>query len=169
MVGPRFNDEQFAAGVDPAHPGAETEPAGVDAAKQLLNHVGELASFASYYVASKLDATKAQARNLAIMAALGVVGLIVFAAILITAAVLLLNGAALAIGELFESNGWAGPWVGNLIVGALVFVLTGIVTIIVLGKIKSASRQATVEKYEQRKNEQRQKFGHDVSERAVGR
>ena len=135
-----------------------------DAFKDAGARLGELKEFAAYYVAAKLDGIKVTLRNVGIYAGLGIVGLIAGSAIISTAAVLLLVGLALGLGDLL----WDQYWLGALLVGLL--VLGGLAGGIIFGmkKITNSSRKAMVEKYENRQRDQRIHFGEDVRGRRAG-
>src|SRR5437870_256744 len=71
-----------------------------DAFRDAMRKLSEVREFAGYYVAARLDGLKATFRNVGIYAALGLMGLAAGAAILATAAVLLLWGIAGAFAAL---------------------------------------------------------------------
>ena len=143
--------------------GPEPQRPPADAFKEIGERFAELKEYAAYYVAAKADGIKASFRNLGIFAALGVVGLLAGGAVIVTAGVLLLTGLAGAIGAIFDPD---LPWVGNLVVGAVVLGGLAAATILFLRKMTAASRERTVKKYESRQQHQRVQFGHDVHERA---
>jgi len=134
-----------------------------DSIRHAGNLLAELKSFASNYLAAKGDALKLSLKRGVIFAGLGVVGLIAAGGMLVTAVVLLLMGIANAIGKLFDPD---QPWVGQVVVGVLILGGTGLGAWLMLRKITNRSREQTVAKYEQRHNEQRRKFGHDVRQHA---
>jgi hypothetical protein len=153
-------------------PGEET-PAGegakrtgnpaVDAMARISSAIGELKEYIGYYLGAKMDSTKASIRNVGLYAGLGVVGLLVGGAILATAGVLLVMGIAQGLGVLFGYR----MWLGNLVTGLLILGLLGVGVWIMMSKVRNSWRNATWKKYEDRKREQRQKYGHDVHERAA--
>jgi hypothetical protein len=157
-----------AAARGPVHPaghsggnGDGTAPHAASAAEAMRGIgqlVGEVAEHASYYVSARLDAYKITARNIGVYAVLGVVGLVAGAAVVTTAVVLLLVGAALGIGHLLGDRFWAGA----LIVSVL--VLGGIAGGVIIGMriLTRTSRAALVRKYEERQRQQRIRFGRDV-------
>jgi len=133
-----------------------------EAFHEAVAQISELREYASYFVSAKLDAIKAGVRSGLVYAALGIVGGIAGAAFLACAAVLLLVGLAHGLGALFGGR----DWLGDLIIGVLVLGAAVAGAIIGIKKITGASRKQTVEKYETRKLQQRQNFGHDVKQRA---
>ena len=144
----------------------ERSPA--DAFKNLGSQIGELKEYAFYYLAAKTDGIKASFRNLGLFAVLGIVGLMVAGATVVTATVLLLTGIAGAISAIFRSD-YTMPdrtWIGEITVGLLVLGGIGIGTMLFMKKFTAASRERTVKKYESRQQQQRVQYGHDVHERA---
>jgi len=127
-----------------------------DAAHQFA----QLKEYFGHYVSAKLDGVKLTFRRLVIFAILGMVGLLAGGAMIIAAAVMLLQGLANAIGAIFEPD---KPWVGQLIVSVL--VLGGVVagTILLVRKMTGASKARTVAKYDSKHDQQRQHFGQDVA------
>jgi hypothetical protein len=124
-------------------------------------HFAELREYLSYYVAAKSDAFKASFRNLGLMIGLGMLGLMLGGAFVITAAVLLLNGLAGGVGALFNR-----PWLGQLIVGFVLVAGIGGGAFWFYSRATRAAREKTVKKYESRKRKQRDQFRTDVTERA---
>jgi hypothetical protein len=166
MDSTRFTDEQFASTAGSGIPGAggaAPEP-GVEAAKRLVNDLKALSSYASHYAMAKADSVKLSVRQAAIATVLGLVAALVLSAVLVVAVVQLLTGAASGLATLLGDRLWAA----NLIVGASVLVLMALAVWLGLSWMKKSSLRSTVEKYEQRKQEQRAQFGRDVSQRAAG-
>ena len=77
-----------------------------DAARDALHKLAELRAYAQQYFSAKADKLKLTARNIAIMAALGIVGLIAAGATLVIALVMLLSGIAGAIAALAHGRMW---------------------------------------------------------------
>jgi len=128
----------------------------------LKSQVAEIKQYFSYYVSARTDKIKASARNAAIYAFLGLVGLTAGATLLVMSVVLLCLGIAGGFGALVGS-----AWIGAIIAGAIFFVLVmavvGIGAMFVLGMMK----RSTFKKYRDMQQQQREKFSHDVHERAV--
>lgn len=159
---PRSTTEAFGNARSESETDVDLPP--TDALKEATARIAELKEYAGLYVAAKLDGVKLTVRNIALYAVLGIVGGIVGAAVLVTAAVYLLSGLAGAIGELFpEPYEW---WAGRLIVSVLVLGGTVAGVMLLMRSLTGASRKRTVEKYEQRKRTERDLFGHDAQERA---
>jgi hypothetical protein len=145
------------------HGGTETvPPAPEEALGDALRRIGELKSYAAHYVAAKLDALKASGRKLAIYAALGLLGALVGAAVIITAVVLGLRGLAEAIGAALGERQWAGVH----IVGFGLLLLLGLGAWIGMRIVFKAMRRGTESKYESKRRIQQAQFGHDVHDRA---
>lgn len=154
----RFGRDAF--GPDGGNP-HDLPPA--EALKAAGRYFSELKAYARDYVAAKVDGIKLSAKRAVIFAGLGVVGLIVGGAILVTAAVLLLAGLANLLASVFDPP---KPWFGQLIVGFIVLAgaLTG--TWLVLRRLTNASKKATLQKYQAMHEQQRREYGHDVAERS---
>lgn len=133
-----------------------------DAARQIPQLLRELQSHASYFIAVQKELATTRVRNLVLKAVLGVLGLIAGTAVIITAVVLLLVGAANGLGALFGGRNW----LGYLIMGVL--ILGGLAAVVGIGmrRIKRSAREQTVSRLEQRKEAQRQQFNHTATERA---
>ena len=131
----------------------------MDALRSAAQHLGEAKEYASNFIAAKVDATKLSIRRLVLMLALGVVAGLCGAAMLITAAVLLINGIATGVGHLFDPD---TVWLGQIIVGLLFVVGINVLVFLMIRKMIGASRDATVKKYEARHSQQRSLFGRDV-------
>jgi hypothetical protein len=139
----------------------ETSPG--EAFRESLRHFAEIREYAGYYITAKLDSLRLGIRNVIILAALGIVGLIAVAAVIVTAVVLALVGVAGALAKVLPAG---SEWAANLITGTLFLILLGIVVVIGVSRLTRASRLNTVEKYERRKRSQQTRFGHDLDGRA---
>jgi hypothetical protein len=146
----------------PAGNGSEHESPG-QAAGDLPRHLAELQSHVRYFLSAWMDELKLSARNAVLYAILGVVALLVFCAIVVTAVVLLLGGLAGAASATFGAPGW----VGNLIVGVLVLLLVAGGGFLGMSWYAKFSRAKTVHKYERKRQDQRSRFGRDVGDRAA--
>ena len=98
------------------------------------------------------------------LAALGVIGLIALSAVIITAAVLTIQGFAQGLTAVFRGHAWAG----NLVAGILVLGLIGLTTWLGVRRMFGKSQEATIKRYEQRLHEQRQALaGRDAAQRSA--
>jgi len=151
--------------MDPQVEEPQEHVAPTDAVRDAMSKLAELRAYAGQYFSAKADQWKLTARNVAIYAALGVVGLIVAGATMVIALVMLFQGLAGAIAAGLGGRMWAG----NLIVG---IVLLGAFiggTIIGLGILKKASFKATMKKYELSERKQRDTFGRSSRDRTAAK
>jgi hypothetical protein len=158
--------EHPAPHVAPTGAGASEEDArnpAAEAFQRIKGDINELKEYAGYYVAAKVDGVKRTVRNIGLYAALGVVGLIAGGAIVATAAGLLIVGLAEGLGRLFGDR----YWLGDIVAGLLVLGAVGAGAWVMMNKLTNTWRSQTLKKYEQRKQSQRERFGHDVSQRAA--
>ena len=168
---PRFHfasekaPEAFAsAGAGNGHGSAATGPSPAEAMKHASARLGELKEYVTLLVAAKVDGLKLTLRNIVFYAILGVVAAVIGVAMLVTAAVYVLSGLAGAIGELFpEPYEW---WAGRLIVGLLVVGGTLVGVMLLTKSLTGSSRKRTIEKYENRKRDERNLYGTNVEQRA---
>jgi uncharacterized membrane protein YqjE len=135
----------------------------VEALHRLGRDVEELKEYASLYAAAKVDGVKRTVRNIGLYAALGVLGLIAGGALVATAVGLIVVGLAVLLGNAFGGR----YWLGNMVTGVLVLAVIGAGVWFMMNKLTGTWRSQTMKKYEQRKQSQRQRFGHDVSQRAA--
>lgn len=125
-------------------------------------YFAELKEYASYYASAKWDGVKLSIRQVVLYAALGILALCVAGAVLVMAVVLLLNGIAGGLGVLFGHH----PWLGNLVLGAVLLGLVFAGAAFGLKFIANKSKHKTVQKYESRKRQQRDEYGRDVRRRS---
>ena len=149
---------------EPAEPPVDPEP--VNPARRAFHEVpvflAELKAYAAYFFSAKVDGAKASARRLMMWAVMGVIGLLIVGGVLFSAVFLTLNGLAIGLGNLLGGH----FWLGSVIVGLL--VLGGICLVVWRGikKLTSAWQLQMEQKYERKRNEQRDEFGRDVRQRA---
>ena len=141
----------------------EQEPSPAEALHRLQQQVGELQAYLTHFVSAKIDGLVLSARQLALWAVVGVVGLTAAVGLVVTAVVLVLVGAADGFAQLFGGR-W---WLGALVVGGgtLVFLALGI--FIGMRTWQSRWRQQKVQQYDERQLQQRATFGHSVADRAT--
>jgi hypothetical protein len=134
-----------------------------DAIRDAMAKLTELREFAAYYVAAKVDAIKLTARRIGILIALGLMGAVVGATVLIVSVVLLLEGIAGAFGAIFPSHAWLGD-----LITAVIFLAIPVIGVLVGMRILTKTfKTSTVQKYERRQSQQRQQFGRDVRDQAT--
>jgi len=136
----------------------------MDALRDAARHLGEAKEYASNFLAAKADAAKLSVRRAVLMIGFVVIAGMIGAGMLITAAVLLINGIATGVGQLFDPD---KVWLGQIIVGLLVVVGAILGVYLMIRSATRVSRDRTVQKYEARHNEQRSRYGHDVSTAAT--
>lgn len=139
------------------------EPSAAKVFGKAAQHLREIQEYTRYYLSAKGDAVKSSAKRIGLYAGLGVLGLVAGVAVIVTAAVLLLLGLAGALSRIFD----LGPWFGQMVVGFLVLAGIGLGAYLMLKRIFKLSKRKTVERYEERQRQQRQRFGHTVEDRAT--
>jgi len=112
----------------------------------LLSHLADLREQASLYAEATADRVKLTVRQAAVRAALGCLALLAGAAVVITAAVLTLNGVAGGIGALLGDRIWAG----QLITGVLILAALAAGAWWGAHSLTDSSRRKTLKKYERR-------------------
>jgi hypothetical protein len=133
-----------------------------DATTSILERIGEIREYVSYYAETKTDGIKQSAIWAGIYAALGILGGLIGAAVLVTAAVLLVNGIAGGLGALFGGR----AWLGQLVTGLLLLGGLAVGVVVGLKVLRSSFKKKLRAKYEQRHQDQRARFGADVPQRA---
>lgn len=144
---------------------AEPDPADLpppQAISEAARRFAELREYLAYFLSLRIDRLRVTVRRTVILAVLGIVALIVGAAVVATGSVLLCIGLAEALSAAMGGRAWAG----NLLVGAVVLLSLGIGCWIGLARLRACFRRRTVQKYELRQKRQRSEFGHDVGEQA---
>lgn len=157
------------AGVDPATASSQApaDDGGVAAyvahlkaslarARVLLVELGE---YGSHYGLARLDQAAFAVHRALIYAALGVMAAVIGLTALVYSTALLLGGLSTGLGILLGGR----PWLGALIVGAVVVIGTGVGAYALGTSLIGKSRSALLAKYEERKRRQRQAFGRDVA------
>lgn len=131
----------------------------------LVARLGELADYARYYVAVRWGAIKLKIRNVALFAALGLLGAVIGATALVTATVLLSLGIARGLALLMGGR----LWLGYLVFGLLVMILLGAGAWWGMRWLSDKSRHQTFRTFETMKRKQREQYGHDVRTKAAQR
>lgn len=124
--------------------------------------IAEIAQYAGHLLATKIDQLKLSIQKLILYAVLGVMGLVAAVSILAASVVLLFVGAAHGVGAALGGR----DWLGDLIVSLVVLGAIGLLLTVGLNRFRLASRRGMVRKYENRRKEQRERFGHDAAQRA---
>src|SRR5947208_16788279 len=89
----------------------EQEPSPAEALRRLQQQVGELQAYVTHFVSATIDGLVLSARQLALWAALGVVGLTAAVGLVVTAVGLVVVGATDGFARLFGRRWWLGAWV----------------------------------------------------------
>jgi flagellar basal body-associated protein FliL len=129
-----------------------------DALKLLVKQLHELGEYVSYYVTAKTDSAKLSLRNTVLWISFAVLGFVIVAGLIITAAWFLLNGIAEGVSVLFGGR----LWVGNIVTGVLLLVGLGFAMYYTVAARRMTSRERMVRKYEQRQARQQAQFGRNV-------
>jgi hypothetical protein len=145
---------------DDAEPGKTIER---DAMKLLLKQFQELREYFSYYLTAKADGVRLSLRNISLRIVLALLAFITVAGLIVTANWLVLSGTAEGLGVLCGGRSWAG----KLIAGSLWLAMLGLCVCFTIVRRTIASRERTVQKYEQRQAQQQTNFGRDVSDQAA--
>jgi hypothetical protein len=141
--------------------GGPADAAGHDS-RQLGQAWEELLEYVSHYVHSLVDLLRLKGRKVLLRLQLEILAILIAAGAIFAAIVLVAIGSAQGFTVAFGNR----PWLGNLTAG---LVLLGCVTVGILTRAhlsKKASRERIMKKYELRKQQQRAKFGRDVTEAA---
>jgi hypothetical protein len=144
------------------HEASPEEDIPPDPLPPIMAHLAELREYFSHYVSITRDQFKLSLRNLVLYASLGLLGAVAGTAMLVTAAVLLLQGCVNGLEVLLGGRLWAA----QLIVGAIVLTAAGIAAWRFAVGFTESTRKSMVDKYDERHLAQRNRFGHDVQERA---
>jgi hypothetical protein len=124
--------------------------------------MAEVSEYLGYYVSAKADGWKAAGTRAGLYGALGLLGGIIGLTIAVTATVMLCLGLAGGLGALFGGR----LWLGYLVVSVVILSLLAGGALFAVSYVTRKSKQATVKKYEDRKRNQRIRYGYDVHERA---
>lgn len=128
----------------------------------LAGLLDELREYASYYFDVRADQAKLKLRRVLIGAVIGAAGVTVLLALLATTTTLLLAGVA---GGLAEALG-GRVWLGNFATGGGVLLIGAMGLLIARWYVRRSGFKQTAAKYAQRRAQQRQRFGRDISRRA---
>jgi len=134
---------------------ASRGPSIADAIRESAKSIAELAQSSGDLLSAKLDQLRLSLHTLVLYAALSVIGVIAAAAAVVVSVVLLFVGASDAIGAALGGR----DWIGDLIVGAVALAIAGTSVTWMVNKFMTASRRRTVRKYENRRKQQRERFG----------
>ncbi len=165
----RFTTPADSASAPNSHSGAQPRQAEHPLwgfAKRMGPYVSELRTYFAYWMSAQRDRAKLKLRNIAIMAALGVIGLIALATVIVYAVIMLMGSLGMGLAELFGLINPRLMFLGPLLLGAIVLAGLGWGMMFAMNKVFGLSHTKTQEKYDAQRTQQRVRFGHDVSDRA---
>ncbi len=151
-------------------PTSDYSPGGppADASGQDSRQLGlaweELLEDFSHYVHSLVDLLRLKGRKVLLRLQLEILAILIAAGAIFVAVILIGMGLAQGFTAAFGNT----PWLGNLTAGVVLLGCVSIGIVLRATLRKKASRERVTKKYELRKQQQRAKFGHDVTE-AAGR
>jgi hypothetical protein len=152
-------------GADAARPdptgGPSPAPNVADTMAGVSQHLRELMEYISYYLSAKTDGLKHSLVRLGLFAALALVGLLAATAVVVTAAVLACLGISEGIDRLVNSR-----WIADMVTGVVILGVIGGGGYAAIQILSRSWSRKTRAKYEARRQEQRRRFGHDITDRA---
>lgn len=149
---PRFTDDSLKG------------PPEDDPVARLGLQFSELQAYVRQQWAARTDRALLGLRRLAVLAVAGILALTAAAAWVVTGVVLVLAGATGGLATVFDGR----LWLAGLIVGTSALALVAVGVAVMYGAWQAASKQSTRAKYEKRRRQQRQEFGHSAHDRASG-
>jgi len=123
-------------------PNAETGP---DAFQRFVKDVHELRSQVFTLWATRIDGVRLILRRMALFFVLGILGLVVVLAYLVTCTVLVIAGIGEGFGQLFGQL-----WLGHLVTGLTLLGGLGLATYLGVRRMTRVARERTIQKYAQR-------------------
>jgi hypothetical protein len=160
---PSKPEDEPAGGRFATMPDGDTNRSSREALHDALKQLAETVTFAQYYVAAIIDGYKSAAKRAGLYAIVGIFTLIFAVAVLVTATVMALYGAAHGLGALFGGR----VWLGELIVGVGALAWIVLAVWLLFRKMRRTWHEQTVAKYESLKRRQRTGFGRDVDDAAA--
>lgn len=145
---------------DPAVDERGRGPLASDSPRILIEELRELGASLSHYSAAKSDRLKLAVRAMARSIFLSALGFVGAAGFLIIAMWFLLSGISRGLDQVFIGR----PWMGPSVTGALALACLGLGLEFVFYVRQAASRKRTAEKYRDRQERERARFGRDVHE-----
>ena len=127
----------------------------------LVLTLAQLREYLQDYLEARKDQIGTTVRRLVIIAAAAVVAIVIALTVLVESVVLVLSGVAEMVSARWSNHpGW-----GEIFIGGDLILLGGIVAIVVAVLWVRSARKRIVSKYERLHEEQRNRFGRDVSQR----
>lgn len=149
-----------AQAVDDEKPSGDAQPAGPDALDEAIRHAAEAREYFVYWLAAEADRLKLRLRRALMWAIVGLAGLAILLAIVMTAAGLLLVGVAELIGSLLGER----PWLGAIITGGGLLLIAALAIALGLWSWQKSAFEAVRHRFAARRRLQRAKFGRSVEE-----
>jgi hypothetical protein len=128
----------------------------------ISKQIREVIEYANFYVEARKDMLRATVRSLIWKAVAGIVAGLAGVTVIIVATTYLLSGIAHGLGRLLGDE----YWLGELITAVTIFLALVIAGWVAIRSMKRKSRERTIQKYERRQQQQRDRFGHSATERA---
>ncbi|MGA2584473.1 MAG: phage holin family protein [Tepidisphaeraceae bacterium] len=150
--------EKSSEPVDSAEGGvAPTSDAG-DPMNGFHEHFAEMGEYVNQYVAAKIDLGRFHLRRFVFRVLLFLLFVLAGAGLIVTAVVLACNGLAHGLGALLGHQ-----WIADLITGLVLLVSVYFCLWVAFRRFQDFISQRVAERYEDRRNMQRQRFGHDAA------
>lgn len=158
---PRWNtgDADGAANDDAAQRPDSTQ----QAFDQVFKHLAEIRDYALLYLETRKDQVLLVVRQIVTWGAIGLLALAAVACALVTAVVLTMLGIANGVATLLDGQVWAG----QLITGGGLLMIVALTIALGVRRITKTSRRRMSEKYEQRREELRQRFAGSPTPRCA--
>lgn len=119
----------------------------------------ELREYVAYYVAVRLDRARLTVARTVVALIVAVIACVFVACLILAATVLTFTGAAAGLGEVLGGR----LWLGSLLTGGSVLLIGAAILWAALYHVRRTWLTQVRQKYEARRDEQRRRFGHDLS------
>jgi hypothetical protein len=145
-------------------PGGEGAPASGDGnpVNGFHEHFAEMGEYFNQYVSAKIDIGRFHVRRFIFKVLLFLLFVLAGAGLIVTAVVLACSGLAHGLGELIGRQ-----WIADLITGLVLLIAVYLGLWVAFRRLQEYISQRVSERYENRRNVQRQRFGHDAADLAA--
>jgi hypothetical protein len=133
-----------------------------DPLREIAEYAAQLREFAAFFARAEVDTVRLAVREARWRFTRRAATVAVAVALVVTAMVYVLNGAAGGLAVVLGGR----LWLGSLVTGSAVLLVFGAVVWMGLRSARRAAYQKRVEEYEAIKDRQKARFGHDVEELA---
>jgi hypothetical protein len=137
---------------------AGAPPTGPDALNEALRHAAEAREYFIYWLAAEADRLKLRLRRVAMWAMVGLVGLAILVAVIMTATGLLLVGVAEFIAGLLRDQ----LWLGAIITGGGLLLVAALAIALGLWSWQRSAFESVRHRFAARRRLQRAKFGRSI-------